>query len=287
VPAGTTLCREGDPADRAYVIERGRLEVASELPGGRRMPLASLGPGELLGETSLLGAGRRTGTVTSVEPTAGWTLGREAIDLLRLDSRPEAVEFVQRLGALAVQRLRARYENIAEQLGSEPYLVRSSRGARCMPDPAGLDYLSSLLCFARFSSREGVAAAVAGGRYLTAQPGDVLVAEGEQPTGLLLVVRGAVEVAVRRGRAAQRVRLAGPGRYVGHLGVLDDEPSPVTCRARERAILLELPSQQIAAALASGEPFARELTASLHTDVVRALSQAERPMARMVVAASA
>lgn len=60
-PAGTVLTREGQAGGLAYVIERGSCEV---LRGGRRV--ACLGPGEVVGELSLLDGGPRTATVRVV-----------------------------------------------------------------------------------------------------------------------------------------------------------------------------------------------------------------------------
>ncbi|MEY2568884.1 MAG: family transcriptional regulator, cyclic receptor protein [Actinomycetota bacterium] len=61
--AGTVLCTEGRAAREAFVIVEG--EALVEI-GGR--PVATLGPGELLGEVALLDRGPRTGTVTAQTP---------------------------------------------------------------------------------------------------------------------------------------------------------------------------------------------------------------------------
>ncbi len=54
VPAGTTLISEGDCADHAYVIERGELCVRKIDAEGRAIEIATLGPGDWVGEMSLL-----------------------------------------------------------------------------------------------------------------------------------------------------------------------------------------------------------------------------------------
>jgi CRP/FNR family transcriptional regulator, cyclic AMP receptor protein len=48
VPAGATLAREGDPADRFYVVRRGRLAVQLHAPS-RPLVLQTAGPGEVVG----------------------------------------------------------------------------------------------------------------------------------------------------------------------------------------------------------------------------------------------
>ena len=51
--AGEWIFREGDPGDRAFVIESGLVEITHER-GGVLETLAHLGPGELLGEMALI-----------------------------------------------------------------------------------------------------------------------------------------------------------------------------------------------------------------------------------------
>lgn len=58
LPAGTVLTREGQTGGLAYVIESGTAEV---LRGNRRV--ATLGPGDVVGEMSLIDGGPRTATV--------------------------------------------------------------------------------------------------------------------------------------------------------------------------------------------------------------------------------
>lgn len=58
---GDVLFREGDAADRLYVVAEGELEF---LPGGKR-----IGPGEMVGEISFFSPdGRRTGTLRAAGP---------------------------------------------------------------------------------------------------------------------------------------------------------------------------------------------------------------------------
>ena len=76
IAPGQRLFRQGDLRGRMHVIEHGRVELQVELGRARTRALAELGPGELLGETSLLGGGRRTATAVAREPTSGWVLDR-------------------------------------------------------------------------------------------------------------------------------------------------------------------------------------------------------------------
>lgn len=66
--AGEVIFRRGDKGDHAYFIERGRVEVT--IPrGDGEFVVASLGPGEIIGEMSMIDDAPRSATVCCVEET--------------------------------------------------------------------------------------------------------------------------------------------------------------------------------------------------------------------------
>ena len=54
VSAGDTVMTQGEPGTEAYVVERGHLDVTRTGAGAGAVPLARLGPGDWVGEMSLL-----------------------------------------------------------------------------------------------------------------------------------------------------------------------------------------------------------------------------------------
>lgn len=60
--AGKTLCRQGDPADAAYLIIEGQAEIILESPAGP-ITVATLGPNDTVGEMGILGDVPRNATV--------------------------------------------------------------------------------------------------------------------------------------------------------------------------------------------------------------------------------
>ena len=92
--------REGDPGDRLYVIEEGKIKLGP--PRWSRRPLAVIGPGEMIGELSLFDPGPRAATATALTDVVAREVGHDA--LRPCSGRPEVAEAL--LTALA-QRLAA------------------------------------------------------------------------------------------------------------------------------------------------------------------------------------
>ena len=65
VPRGTVVVREGDVADRLYLVREGRLRVYTGDGEGREVELTVLGPGRYFGEL-MLGSGLRTASVRAL-----------------------------------------------------------------------------------------------------------------------------------------------------------------------------------------------------------------------------
>jgi CRP/FNR family transcriptional regulator, cyclic AMP receptor protein len=69
VPAGTVLCKEGTTGREFFVLVEGKVDVKRK---GRRV--AGLGPGDFVGEISLLEQTPRTATVTAKTPVRFFVL---------------------------------------------------------------------------------------------------------------------------------------------------------------------------------------------------------------------
>ena len=81
LPAGKTLLRQGDHGNEMYVIASGSVRV--ERNG---QEIATLGPGNAVGEMALLSEGPRSATVTTIEPTTVFALGHREFHTLMADS---------------------------------------------------------------------------------------------------------------------------------------------------------------------------------------------------------
>lgn len=87
-PAGSVIVREGDPADAAYIITRGRCEVR-KIDGAnanRELVLRTLGEGEVFGETAIFAKAPRSASVIALEDVNAVVVDRAAIERLTSSS---------------------------------------------------------------------------------------------------------------------------------------------------------------------------------------------------------
>src|SRR5262245_27912229 len=82
-----TVFRKGDQSRVLYVVDRGRVKIASTAADGRETVLNLLGPGAVFGEIALIDGGERTADAVTLEATTLLALDRR--DLLPfLETRP-------------------------------------------------------------------------------------------------------------------------------------------------------------------------------------------------------
>jgi len=93
---GATVTREGDPGDSFYVIVDGRLRISRH-----GETIRDLGPGEFLGEISLVDGRPRTATAVAVGPVNAIVI-----------ERPAFLELMDRFGAVRLGILMALSDRI-------------------------------------------------------------------------------------------------------------------------------------------------------------------------------
>jgi EAL domain-containing protein (putative c-di-GMP-specific phosphodiesterase class I) len=117
-PAGAKIFTEGDEGHFAYAIEQGTVEV-SQLSKGRKVVLARLGDGELLGEMALVDGSPRSATAVATEETQVIVFERDDLQ----NRVNQADPLVQLLVRMTLDRLRTAQrvmlDSSAQTLGSK------------------------------------------------------------------------------------------------------------------------------------------------------------------------
>lgn len=97
ISAGEWLFREGEPADTAYLVRSGRLEVVAEHP--REMVIRQLKRGTVVGELALLSYGLRSASVRASRDSELAELRRDRFETLMRDAPEFGLALVQVMAA--------------------------------------------------------------------------------------------------------------------------------------------------------------------------------------------
>jgi CRP/FNR family transcriptional regulator len=110
-PKGARVFHEGDESDACYVIRDGEVRVTREHPDGRAIALATLGPGELVGELAMLDGEVRSASVEALTDVE--LLAISAADMRGLLERN--ADITAKLVVALTKRLRETNERISRQ----------------------------------------------------------------------------------------------------------------------------------------------------------------------------
>lgn len=286
---GDVLFKQGEEAESIFIVESGELEIVAQLPAQRQHPLARAKPGDLIGELALIAGGQRSATARAISDVSGLLLERRAFDGLRAAMYPEANVVMGRLTALVRKRLAQRYEFIRtaleldKSIKTNPPVVqgRSPAVSKNPLDMREIEYIARLPFFRGFSRGQLNELLSDVGRVEWSR-GETFVVCGEQLDALYITIYGVIEGFLGAEHRLQRVRLAGPGAIAGHLGLLEDEISPISLRALERSVAVTLDSERFSELLGSDSLLGHTFVTELQEDLVGALADAERREAQVL-----
>jgi CRP-like cAMP-binding protein len=132
--AGEMICKRGERADCAFVIEQGTAEVTGENERGKQLVIARVGAGEVVGELALIDGQPRSADVMAKTDVRGYRIDRSELDALRRALHPAAFKITRRIAITISDRLRDVNDAIAKQLTRDGTLRddagRTSRAAQ-------------------------------------------------------------------------------------------------------------------------------------------------------------
>ena len=123
------LFEEGDPGDCAYIIESGSVEVSLG-KGGRKLVIATLGAGEVLGEMAIIDNSPRTATARALE--------RTKVTAIPLDYVEQKIENADPTVRLFLLLIMERYRDLLARLshvfeGMSPFQPDASKETDATP----------------------------------------------------------------------------------------------------------------------------------------------------------
>ena len=96
-PSGTTIFREGEPGDSMHVIVEGRVSVSVSNGAGGEATIASVGPGDCVGELSLLDGRPRSAAAIAATATKTMVVTRESFVEWLAERPPAALALLETL----------------------------------------------------------------------------------------------------------------------------------------------------------------------------------------------
>ncbi len=118
---GEQLFAQGDEADGFYILDTGEIEINVISPGGRKLALEIITPGEIFGEIGLF-AGKRTASATALGPARLRRVRRHDL-MAAIRHEPDlALQFID----LLCERLRL----VSEKLEERSFMPLPTRLAR-------------------------------------------------------------------------------------------------------------------------------------------------------------
>ena len=81
-PAGSLIFSRGDDGANLLAVREGRIRVSLSSARGREIVLSTLGPGDILGEMSLIDGQPRSADATAMQPTTCLVLPRQRFDAI-------------------------------------------------------------------------------------------------------------------------------------------------------------------------------------------------------------
>jgi CRP-like cAMP-binding protein len=104
---GAVIFAEEDISELVYLLERGKVILQTNVPGHGEVPILELGPGDLLGWSSLFQPKRKTASARAIEATHAIALNAPKLrELCRVDTEL-GYQILWRVANVISDRLRA------------------------------------------------------------------------------------------------------------------------------------------------------------------------------------
>ncbi len=277
------VIRAGDAGDTMLIVGSGRYDVRLEREGGLQTTVATIGPGEAVGEMAFLDPAPRSATLVAL--TEGWVLELPRTRLSNVRSRAPHifVDLVTGIRTRVSHCLREVDERIAglmrfvgEAGDTPPAPVWEGRLAEAPGVPLEVD-LRTYARFATFADADLQAlTAIAPARRWS--DGDDLCIEASSGGCCYVLLSGEVEVLKACEGELRSLAVLGAGEVVGQLALIEAVPRTATVRARGDVVALRMERAGFKQLLGQCNPLA--MTFHLQTTVagIRQLRAANKKL---------
>lgn len=255
--AGSTLLKAGERSEAIYLIGQGFVSLSTSSGQG----LATLGPGSILGEASLLAAAPMDVSAKALADLSYWKLTDQGLRKLILQRPSIGIRLSRNFGRLVVQM----EDYLAQRLSGTPELA--------ITPPQTVQAIAKQL------------------QPVDVSADSVIYRAGDMPGGLYLLESGLIELrSESRGAASGKdgARYVQAGRMFGGASLLTGKPALETATAREASTMWMLSTADFQTISAQQPGLRRALAVSVRSPLGRedraqaVLWLAQMPMFREV-----
>lgn len=279
---GELLFRQGGPADAAYLLTGGTLQIATRIPGDELTAISMVMPGEVVGEFALLDDRPRSASVRALEASEGLRIPRIRINALVADGWPPALALFAGVCRLMAARIRHSLERIADAAHVEDTALRRPGGG-APPGAVEADDLGALIAgvprLAEWMAHAGGISRIAAWQHV--DKGGTVIMPGAAAGAVRVVLRGALRAGIAREGGIEPIAIHGPGEIAGLIAALDAEGEPLTMEAAEETLMLAIPAARLAELATDPAPMARAVMAVIGRQLVLDHVRANRHLGRI------
>lgn len=246
--AGEELFSHGDDSRDIYLLDRGLVHISRTTPYGL-YSLASLGEGNLFGETSFVDAHPRSGTAVLEQDSELITFSAAGlIPRLEEDQRLYVALYWSIWKSLA-RKLRRTNEKLT-QFFSEAGQPEEGE-PKANRDPTGEFHLDLAAKRALFQEQKlsnmEINFLATLSKEVKAKPGKVLFKEGDAGDRMYVVLDGKVMISKYiPGAGEEALAFLERGDYFGEMALIDNQPRSADAKAsKEGAVLLAIPREVV------------------------------------------
>jgi CRP-like cAMP-binding protein len=109
---GKILYMPEDTSEVLFLLKEGRIQLYRISPDGKKLVIATVGPGTIFGEMALIGQGMHNTFAEAIEDCVLWVMSREDVERMLVTKPKVALRIFENLGN-RLKEAEARFEEIA------------------------------------------------------------------------------------------------------------------------------------------------------------------------------
>lgn len=117
--SGEVLFHEGAGCGDLFLLRHGKVQLQMRVPGHGSIPILTLGPGQLVAWSALLGTGEMTTSAVALEETEAFAMPADKLKELCEQDRDFGCQFMERLAGALARRLVATRLQLLDLFASE------------------------------------------------------------------------------------------------------------------------------------------------------------------------